>query len=156
MSDPSAHFIVDRDGTVILVDPVAEGVISVIAAHNRKEALKAMVRDHGEAIDRFAARALERGMLPAETLIVILSVDDPLGGPLAEALMPGADWNQYRARGEKPYARGLAPRGPIREVLKDLHGGALARSLDEIAGAAILVVDGGNGDATIYALDETP
>ena len=44
----------------------------------------------------------------------------PFGGPIADMLMPGHDWQQYRDRGEIPFARGLAGREGMQSILDEL------------------------------------
>lgn len=99
-----------RDG--VLYDPMAMAVARAVERHNSLLGLRAGPGHlgHRDAIERFLRRALERMILPADTLIVVLNVDDPIGGALAEVLMPGHDWDAIRATGDVPYARGIVER----------------------------------------------
>ncbi len=51
---------------------------------------------------------------------MILNVDDPNGSVIADILMPGYDWQQFRDQGQVPFARGLTSREAMQEVLDTL------------------------------------
>lgn len=60
-----------------------------------------------ERLSEMATRAIHTLKCdPNNTAMVAIHVDDPAWADLAEALMPGHDWQQYRDRGELPIARG--------------------------------------------------
>jgi len=82
------------------------------------------------------------GRSPSSVVIVLINVDDVHGGPIAEALMPGHDWQEYRDRGELPVARGLAGREGIEAVLADFDKEAAVK-LKVTKGIAVVVVDHG-------------
>ncbi len=136
------------DENNVLHDPDAAGLIAALDRHNLRHHT---IEFHADRIGHFAQRALERGMSPADTLIVILNVDDDLGGLLGRALMPGTDWGPIRARGETPYARGLAGRAGVQELL-DAAGGTGGDQLRAITGTAVLVMD--RGIVGVFALSE--
>lgn len=94
-------------------------------------------------------RLTESGMTAAEAVIVIINVNDPYGGPLADALMPGHNWQPCRDRGEVPYACGLAGREGIQGVLEhlDVEAAAKLRTMD---GIAVVVVD--HGVAEVFSV----
>lgn len=94
---------------------------------------------------------LTLGLSPTDYLIVVLNVDDANGGALAENLMPGHDWSAIRALGQIPYARGMAERSGIAEVVTHLDSEA-ARELEAIAGVAVLAMD--RGIVTAFAASE--
>ena len=74
-----------------------------------------------ERLLEFAAKAAKRG---DGAVVVCIDVDDPKWTALAEALMPGHDWDEYRARGEKPVARGIAMRTGMQEIIADEYPAA--------------------------------
>lgn len=140
MSDDDAPKAVVReiDGQVVLEDPVALEMVRVVAKHNCRgtRALNA------ERIEHFKARVAALGRSPADTVIVILNVDMPYGRSLADALMPGHDWQAYRDRGQIPFARGLAGRGGIQCAL-DAFDPDAATKLHATTALAVVVIDHG-------------
>lgn len=118
--------------------PTLSRMVRAVAKHNCKETLLL----NQPRIPHFVQRIADRGMTGADVVIVILSVDDRSGGPLADVFMPGADWQAVRDRGETPFARGLAMRAGIQETLTLIDPEA-AEKLAAIVGIAIVVVDYG-------------
>lgn len=101
------------DGTWALHDPAAYAVFQVVESMNRQKQQEAFLNFcdlNRDRVPHFLGRIQARGMSPDEVVIVLLEVDDVHGGPLAEALMPGHNWQPYRDRGEMAVARGLAVR----------------------------------------------
>lgn len=97
-----------------------------------------------ERIAHFKQRARVLQKTSEDAVIVILCVDDPFGGPLADALMPDYNWDEIRARGEIPYARGLAERSGIENALfSHPKGTTAAHALRNHKGSdvAVVVVD---------------
>lgn len=138
---------VERD-VVVIDDPDARAVMRAVARHNCRE----LVRTHMvDRVSHFARRIAELGRNPADVMIVVLDVDDPAGGALAEVLMPAHDWQAYRDRGEVPFARGLAEREPIQMFLREYDAQA-AGDLAAIAGVAVLVMDFGTTE--VFKLEE--
>jgi|SRR5580698_2224920 hypothetical protein len=125
-------------GQLVLDDPDAVAVATAAAKHN----CKVTVDLNAERVEYFRHRVRERGLEPSAVVIVLLNVDDRHGGLLADALMPGHNWQEYRDRGEVPYARGLAMRVGIRGFISDIDKEAAAK-LDAISGIAVVVVDFG-------------
>ena len=82
-------------------------------------------------------------------IITIINVDDHHGGPLAEILMPGHDWQSYRDQGMIPYARGLAGRGGIEEALA-LFDPEAAEKLAIWGSSEVAVVVVDHGVAEVY------
>ena len=135
---PRAIVRTGRDGQLVLDDPAALAMVRAVEKHNCKATFDA----HAERISHFVKRVAERGLTGREVVITVVNVDDPHGGPLAEMLMPGHDWQPYRDRGEVPFARGLAVRGGIEDALSlfDLEA---AEKLRAEEGIAVVVVDYG-------------
>ena len=73
---------------------------------------------------------------------MILNVDDPNGSQIAEALMPGHNWQENRDRGEVPFARGLAVREDIQDAIEFFDNEA-ATELRKMTDLAVVVVDHG-------------
>ena len=71
-----------------------------------------------------------------------MTVDDQNGAQLASVLMSGHDWQQYRDRGEVPFARGLASREGVQDFLGSVDEQA-AEKLQSFQGLAVVVVDHG-------------
>lgn len=112
---PRAHLTHASDGALVLVDPDA----SAMAAALGRDACKRLLAANAERVEHFAARAQGRD----NVCFVLLDVDDPRGAVLADKLMPGHDWQQYRDRGEKPLARGLATFDGMVHVLEGIEEG---------------------------------
>lgn len=55
---------------------------------------------------QLAWRACSRGNKNTSHVIVLIEVDDPAWRPLVDHLMPNANWQPARDRGERPVARG--------------------------------------------------
>ena len=87
-------------------------------------------------------------MTAKQAVIVLLSVDDVHGGPLADVLMPGFNWQEIRDRGEVPFARGLAMREGIQKALGTFDKEA-AKKLRGMNDVAVVVVD--HGVAEVFA-----
>ncbi len=77
---------------------------------------------NSDRMRHFAGRVVELGRSGADTVITLIDVDDPTGHGrlLADLLMPGEDWQQYRDRGETPVARGLAAKEAFPDILSEL------------------------------------
>lgn len=126
------------NGQLVLDDPEAVAVISAVSKHNCKNTLEA----NADRVTHFKKRLAERGMTADQAVIVLLNVDDIHGGPLADILMPGQNWQEIRDRGEVPFARGLAMRDGIQEAL-DAFDEDAAKKLKNMTGVAVVVVDHG-------------
>lgn len=126
------------NGELVMVDPDGVALIQAVEKHNCRYTLEA----NADRIVHFTQRAAVLGKTPAEVVIVVLNVDDPRGGLVAETLMPGHDWQSFRARGEVPFARGLAGRDFIQGAI-DLFDKAAGDKLRGIAGMAVVVIDHG-------------
>jgi hypothetical protein len=135
MDKPRAT-IREIDGQLVLDDPDALAVFQAVGKHNCKGTFEM----NKERVAHFVGRIEEKGLSPADIVIVILNVDDSHGGPIADMLMPGHDWQEFRDRGETPYARGLATREGIQGILGEFDKDA-AEELAGIEGVAVVVVD---------------
>ena len=125
------------EGT-IAVDPDALAVARAVEKHN----CQGMLEANADRIKHFKQRLMERSLTASDVVIVLVSVDDVHGGPLADALMPGTNWQEFRDRGEAPIARGLADREGIQGVLATFDEEA-ATKLQEMTDVAVVVVDRG-------------
>lgn len=132
---PRAFF----DGKV-LHDPDGLAVFKAVAKHNCLQALRDP--QHRDRVVHFTRRIAELGLSPRDVVIVVLNVDAPLGAELADVLMPGHDWNAYRARGEVPFARGLATREGIEYLVADTDA-EVGRELRAIDGVAVVTINFG-------------
>lgn len=126
------------DGQLVLDDPDAVAVMRVVAKHNCKNTLEI----NADRVEHFKNRLAERGMTADQAVIVLLNVDDVHGGLLADILMPDHNWQEYRDRGEVPFARGLAMRDGIQEVLETFDEDASTK-LQGMTDVAVVVVDHG-------------
>jgi len=132
------------DGQLVLDDPDAMAMIGAIGKHNCKNTLQI----NADRVAHFKQRLEDRGMTPEQGVIVLLNVDDVHGGPLADMLMPGHNWQEIRDRGEVPFARGLAMRDGIQEILDTFDKNA-AEKLRDMTTVAVVVVD--HGVAEVFA-----
>ena len=143
MDDVQAR-VEERDGQLVLVDPAAMGLLAAVQTVNRrraKEGCSITFRANGERIAHFVRRIEERGQSSKDVVIVLVRVDDSHGGPLSEELMPGYDWAPVRSGGAIPYARGLAMRDGIEDVVKliDPEVGVRFRTMTDAP--VVVVVD---------------
>lgn len=132
---------------VIIVNPTTVAFIRTVEREN----LRIDVTQQSDAVQRFARRIAERWSTPDMLLIVVLWVDDPDGGALADLLMPGHDWSEIRSRGETPIARGLADRIGMQRAL-DAAQDAASQELRNIDGIAVLAA--GRGVIAAFAIDD--
>ena len=136
------------DGTILLEDPEALGAIAAVEAHNyhiHKKNCELTFSTQANRVQHFVSRIKERGDDPMNVVITLINVDDPHGGPLADILMPGINWQHFRDQGQVPYARGLAERQGIQNILGTIDSLA-AKKLKNIQGIACVVVDWGVAD----------
>ena len=126
------------DGQMVIDDPVAVGVIQAVEKHNCRNTLEL----NADRVAHFKRRLGERGMTAKDAVITVINVDDVHGGPIADALMPGTNWQEIRDRGEVPFARGLAMREGIQGLL-DTFDKEAADKLRQMTDVAVVVVDHG-------------
>jgi hypothetical protein len=138
MSDEPQARVEVVDGQVILHDPAALAVMKAVGRLNCRNTFEL----NKDRIRHFDGRIAEKGLTWKDAVIVVLNVDDINGGPIAEVLMPGMDWQAYRDRGEVPFARGLAGRQGIEDII-GLIDPEIAEKLKAITSVAAVVVDHG-------------
>jgi hypothetical protein len=126
------------DGRLVLDDPDALAVMRAVEKHN----CRVLLDDSSERVQYFKGRMIERGLPTKEFCIVLLNVDDRHGGPIADLLMPGHDWQAYRDQGQLPVARGMASRGALSEIVASFDKEA-GDKLRDLEGPVVLVVDRG-------------
>jgi hypothetical protein len=97
---------------------------------------------NAERIRHFSERIEALGRSGADTIITLIDVDDPTGNGavLAELLMPGHDWQQYRDKGVPAVARGLADKEPFPDILARLGYDVAARELASTDELRVLVL----------------
>lgn len=129
----------EENGRLVLDDAAAVAVARVVAKKNCEGTLREP--ETAERVRHFTRRAKQLGLSPAEVVIVVLNVDDPHAGAIAEALMPTTDWSHIRALGAIPFARGLCTRAVL-DVVATFDPEAAARAA-AIDGLLVVVVDHG-------------
>jgi hypothetical protein len=127
------------DGQLVLVDPVAFEVLRAVKQYNCRHTLAIQL----ERVVHFTRRIRDLWKNPAEVTIVLLNVDDPWGKTMADILMPGHDWQQYRDRGEVPFARGLASREGMQGVLDEMSPKEGAKLREAGPVVTVIVMDHG-------------
>lgn len=137
-SDMPRAVVREIDGQLVLDDPDALAVFQAVGKHNCRNVLSL----NADRVQHFKTRLADRGMTAADAVITIINVDDVHGRPIADLLMPGFNWQEIRDRGEVPFARGLAMRDGIQEVLEvfDQEAATKLRGMTEVA---VVVVDHG-------------
>lgn len=116
-------------------------VIKAVEQHNCAQTM----RLHWSAIRRFGLRIRERNLSTTDVVIVLLNVDDPHGRLLTDVLMPGQDqaWQAMRDQKEVPFARGLAKRHAIQEVVSVLDAAVGERLKSWPQETVVVVMDHG-------------
>lgn len=127
------------NGQLVLDDPEAIAVISVINKHNCEISFTL----NSGRIKHFKERMIARDVTPQEFVIAFISVDDQYGGPIVDVLMPNYNWQEIRDRGEKPFARGLVDRDFIQKGLDMIDKTAAEKLRKMKKGIAVVVVDFG-------------
>lgn len=112
-------YVKEVNGELVLVDPVAAGIIQAVNMYNGDNCRRTLEMQVDRVV-HFTRRIRDLKKNPMEVTVVLLNVDDELGGALADILMPGHDWQAYRDCGEVPFARGLAGREGIQEMLDEV------------------------------------
>lgn len=138
----------EEDGQLIIDDPHALAVVLAVKKHNCKRTLLA----NAERVLHFLNRINELGKSPEDVVIVLLNVDDQNGAAIANALMPGHDWQQFRSRGETPFARGIANRAGIQSAIECFDEYAAKKLRELTDGVAVVVVD--HSTAEIFRASE--
>jgi len=145
MSEKEPRAVVRKfDGKLVLDDPDALALARAVKKHNCRGTLDM----NADRVSHFKSRLEERGMSARDAVITVINVDDAQGAVLAEALMPGHDWQAYRNRGEVPFARGLATREGVQGFLDAIDEDASAK-LRIATEVSVVVVD--HGVAEIFS-----
>ena len=119
------EFSEDSDGRVI-PDPNAEPSEAIVA---QLEAAHAFAQANAADIKRLKEAAVANGRTGADSAIVLIHVDDRRGHLLADFLMPGHDWQQYRDAGAEPIARGPTDKDLLVAFLSETGLGTAATEL---------------------------
>ena len=106
----------------------------------QKSNCRATFEDNKDRVEHFKNRITELGKTPDEFVIVLVNADDYHGGPIADGLMPGANWQQIRDQGMIPIARGFVEREGMIEILGGFDHAA-AEKLRAMQGLAVVVID---------------
>lgn len=99
-----------------------------------------------------AMHAIKRGTPPVDFAVVCIDVDDPSWTEVVDYLMPGADWNQFRSRGEKPVARGTV-NAPFLDYLCDVAPDVAAAKEMDLQPGFVRVAVMGCGGVSLYMLN---
>lgn len=137
-SDMPRAVVREIDGQLVLDDPDALAVMKAVGKHN----CISVFNMNAGRVEHFKTRLADRGLTAADAVITVINVDDVHGGPIADLLMPGFNWQEIRDRGEVPFARGLAMRDGIQEAL-DVFDQEAATKLRGMTEVAVVVVDHG-------------
>ena len=133
------EFLAGRSGPII-PDPETVATDKHLAS---TESAMDLFRANAERVMHFKQRVNELGRSGQDTVITLLNVDDPVGGVLADILMPGHDWQSYRDADETPVARGLASKSGISEFLEEAGYQIAANELAGTDDLRVLVLDSG-------------
>lgn len=93
-----------------------------------------------DRVEHFRNRVTELNRTSADTVIVLINVDDVHGRSIADVLMPGFNWQEVRDRGMVPVARGLASKAVIQDMLVQFDVEACEK-LKGMTELAVVVVD---------------
>lgn len=137
--NPGMAVVREIDGQLVLDDPQAVAVFRAVNKHN----CQGTFNTNADRVAHFKNRMAERGMSADQVVIVLVNVDDVNGGPLADALMPGTDWQSFRDQGQVPFARGLAGRPGIQEIVAAFDKEAAEKLEAMLDIPAVVVVDHG-------------
>ncbi|MEK7628277.1 MAG: hypothetical protein AAB421_02570 [Patescibacteria group bacterium] len=89
------------------------------------------------------------GKTATDTVIVLINTHDENGGPIAHMIRPGHHWDYNRVPGTIPYARDLAPRNDIGEML-ELFDPEAALKLRDMTDQKLPIVVIDHGVAEIF------
>lgn len=138
MSKSPRAVVREIGGQLVLDDPDALALIQVVEKNNCKTTFNI----HIERIEHFKSRVKALNLSGQDVVIIIANVDDHNGGPIANVLMPGYNWQAIRDNQEVPFARGIAKRDGIQGYLEmfDNHASEKLRCMTELA---VVVIDHG-------------
>lgn len=133
--DPQAYVDV-IDGKIVLIDPVGYAFVQAVNKSNCENTYLAQI----DRIRYFKNRISEKQLDPKSVVITLINVDSLYGTEIAEALMPGHDWQQYRDKGEIPFARGLAMKEGMGEMIATFDKEA-AEKITKMEEVPVIVMD---------------
>jgi len=136
------------DGQLVLDDPDALAMIKAVEKFNCIHTFTL----NKDRIEHFKGRVVALNLTLDSILILVANVDTDLGQLLADRLMPGFNWEAIRDQGQVPFARGMAGRDAIQEVLNHFDPEGAAVKLRDMPGLAVVVVD--HGVAEVFSADE--
>lgn len=124
------------------------------ATSAEKDAISACIEffaAYSDRISYYVQRVEELDRSGVDTVITLINVDDPTGNGsvIANLLMPGEDWQQYRDRGEPPVALGLATKQPFPAILADMGYETASQELGSTDDLRIVLLHAG----TVQILD---
>ena len=126
------------DNKIVLDDPIATAILRSVGKNRCRDTFEI----NAERIAYFTTRINERNLSSSDVVILIANVNDMYGGELADILMPDHDWQQYRNKGQIPFARGLVDRSFIQDFLAEFDTKASLK-LEESTEISVTVVDYG-------------
>lgn len=126
------------DGKTVLIDPVGYAVIQAVNKSNCENTYIAEM----DRIQHFKNRIAEKELDPNSIVITVINVDSPYGPEIADALMPGHNWQQYRDKGEVPFAKGLAMKEGMIEMIATFDKEA-SEKITQTKDIPVIVIDYG-------------
>ncbi len=124
------------DGKIVLIDPIGYALVQAVNKSNCENTYLAQI----DRMQHFKNRIAEKQLDPKSVVITLINVDSLYGTEIAEALMPGHDWQQYRNRGETPFARGLAMKDGMVDMVATFDKEA-AEKITNMQEVPVIVID---------------
>lgn len=137
-SETPQAYVTIIDGKTVLIDPVGYAFMQAVNKYNCENTYLAQI----ERVKHFKNRITEKELDPKSVVISLINVDSPYGPEIAEALMPGHDWQQYRDKGEIPFARGLVLKEGMIKMIAIFDKEA-SEKINQIKGVPVIVIDYG-------------
>jgi hypothetical protein len=109
----------------------------------RTQAAMDFFKANSGRMKHFKQRVEELGRTGRDTVITLIDVNDPVGEILAEVLMPGHDWQQYRDAGKIPIAQGLAAKSAMPDFLQSFGYETAAEELAMADDLKVIVLSAG-------------
>lgn len=124
------------DGKTVLIDPVGYAVMQAVNKSNCENTYLSQM----DRVKHFKNIITEKEIDPTTVVIVLINIDSPYGGEIAEVLMPGHDWQQYRDQGEIPFARGIMLKEGMIEIIATFDKEA-SEKITKIESVPVVVID---------------
>lgn len=124
------------NGKTVLIDPVGYAVMQAVNKSNCENTYLNQI----DRIQHFKNRIAEKQLNSKSVVINVINVDSLYGNDIAEALMPGHDWQQYRDKGEAPFARGLAMKEGMIKMIATFDKEA-AEKIKQMKNVPVIVMD---------------